>query len=79
MLFMKGNKMFPQCGFSNTAVQVCRTPCMWEVSIICTPGVVAKFYPTIKLDDLIGPNMTVSMFSSPRRLEGSQGLGGVLK
>ena len=24
MLFMKGNKMFPQCGFSNTAVQVLR-------------------------------------------------------
>lgn len=24
MLFMKGNKMFPQCGFSNSAVQVCR-------------------------------------------------------
>lgn len=22
MLFMKGNKMFPQCGFSNSAVQV---------------------------------------------------------
>mmetsp|Transcript_85212 Transcript_85212/g.241469 ORF Transcript_85212/g.241469 Transcript_85212/m.241469 type:complete len:158 (+) Transcript_85212:119-592(+) len=22
MLFMKGNRMFPQCGFSNTAVQV---------------------------------------------------------
>ena len=22
MLFMKGNKMFPQCGFSNTAIQV---------------------------------------------------------
>eukprot|EP00965_Chrysotila_dentata_P121073 4004234-Pleurochrysis_carterae.AAC.2 len=22
MLFMKGNKMFPQCGFSNTAVQI---------------------------------------------------------
>mmetsp|Transcript_7633 Transcript_7633/g.21790 ORF Transcript_7633/g.21790 Transcript_7633/m.21790 type:complete len:156 (-) Transcript_7633:324-791(-) len=22
LLFMKGNKMFPQCGFSNTAVQV---------------------------------------------------------
>lgn len=22
MLFMKGNKMFPQCGFSNNAVQV---------------------------------------------------------
>ena len=22
MLFMKGNKMFPQCGFSNTVVQV---------------------------------------------------------
>ena len=21
-LFMKGNKMFPQCGFSNTAVQI---------------------------------------------------------
>ena len=21
-LFMKGNKLFPQCGFSNTAVQV---------------------------------------------------------
>eukprot|EP00308_Calcidiscus_leptoporus_P025896 CAMPEP_0119375450 /NCGR_PEP_ID=MMETSP1334-20130426/36008_1 /TAXON_ID=127549 /ORGANISM="Calcidiscus leptoporus, Strain RCC1130" /LENGTH=141 /DNA_ID=CAMNT_0007393771 /DNA_START=9 /DNA_END=434 /DNA_ORIENTATION=- len=29
MLFMKGNKMFPQCGFSNTAVQIlnaCETP-----------------------------------------------------
>ncbi|CAM9667277.1 unnamed protein product, partial [Phaeothamnion confervicola] len=24
MLFMKGNKLFPQCGFSNTAVQVLR-------------------------------------------------------
>eukprot|EP00752_Nemacystus_decipiens_P012616 g11172.t2 len=24
MLFMKGNKMFPQCGFSNSAVQVLR-------------------------------------------------------
>lgn len=23
MLFMKGNKMFPQCGFSNSAIQVC--------------------------------------------------------
>merc|ERR1712194_570473 len=22
MLFMKGNKMFPQCGFSNTAIQI---------------------------------------------------------
>jgi len=22
MLFMKGNKLFPQCGFSNTAVQI---------------------------------------------------------
>jgi monothiol glutaredoxin len=22
LLFMKGNKMFPQCGFSNTAVQI---------------------------------------------------------
>ena len=22
MLFMKGSKMFPQCGFSNTAVQI---------------------------------------------------------
>lgn len=22
MLFMKGNKMFPQCGFSNSAIQV---------------------------------------------------------
>ena len=22
MLFMKGNRVFPQCGFSNTAVQV---------------------------------------------------------
>jgi monothiol glutaredoxin len=22
MLFMKGNKMFPQCGFSNTAVGI---------------------------------------------------------
>ena len=29
MLFMKGNKMFPQCGFSNTVVQIlnaCETP-----------------------------------------------------
>ena len=25
MLFMKGNKMFPQCGFSNTAVQILST------------------------------------------------------
>ncbi|GMI19901.1 hypothetical protein TeGR_g10729 [Tetraparma gracilis] len=24
-LFMKGNKMFPQCGFSNTAVQILQT------------------------------------------------------
>ncbi|CAM9682387.1 unnamed protein product [Discosporangium mesarthrocarpum] len=24
MLFMKGNKLFPQCGFSNTAVQILR-------------------------------------------------------
>jgi Grx4 family monothiol glutaredoxin len=25
MLFMKGNKFFPQCGFSNTAVQILRS------------------------------------------------------
>ena len=25
MLFMKGNRMFPQCGFSNTAVQILNT------------------------------------------------------
>lgn len=25
ILFMKGNKDFPQCGFSNTAVQVLKT------------------------------------------------------
>ena len=25
MLFMKGNKMFPQCGFSNTAVTILKS------------------------------------------------------
>ena len=25
MLFMKGNKMFPQCGFSNTAVMILKS------------------------------------------------------
>ena len=30
MLFMKGNKMFPQCGFSNSAVQVNR-----KTAVIC--------------------------------------------
>lgn len=26
VLFMKGNRMFPQCGFSNTCVQVFAVP-----------------------------------------------------
>ena len=30
MLFMKGNKMFPQCGFSNSAVQVNR-----KTALVC--------------------------------------------
>ncbi|CAM9097677.1 unnamed protein product [Ectocarpus sp. 4 AP-2014] len=41
MLFMKGNKMFPQCGFSNSAVQVLRA-CDVEFEtydVLTNPGV----------------------------------------
>ncbi|CAM9972984.1 unnamed protein product, partial [Laminaria digitata] len=41
MLFMKGNKMFPQCGFSNSAIQVLRA-CDVEFEtydVLSNPGV----------------------------------------
>ncbi len=35
MLFMKGNKMFPQCGFSNSAVQVRRGGLIFPPPLSC--------------------------------------------
>ncbi len=32
VLFMKGNRMFPQCGFSNTCVQVIT---VLQTSLVC--------------------------------------------
>ena len=32
VLFMKGNRQFPQCGFSNTCVQVLPSPVIWSTA-----------------------------------------------